>query len=1357
MANQFVNLPAPAGNGSGAAVDVSTFGALKSIVCSGDADAVVTVEFNNAAVATDGSWQAITSFQPRGEANAEVAVRWMRARVSGYNSYAGGQPQVDIGGTDDGSLFVNLPVPAANGVGAAVDVSSLGTFKTVQVGGAYRGTTIIEVSQDGTTDWSQPFSFSNAPAASTQDIAAKWMRVRRTGVPTISPGLPVVNVGAVVPGSGGGGGGGALTDITPAALPAGTTDDYNPAGLATAGRVRQAVNVDSSSLSGLEAQTNGLVKYLQNLGPAALTLLPDDVGSVAANRFTLPDDQPVIVPPGGTAGLVYDSATSRWQVLSIAKAVPSYNVRDYGAVGDGVADDLVPFTQMVTEAVAAGPGAKLVIPPGTYRLSQYLDIAYARQMEICGSGGATIVYPSDDTAIVPDPIADLIGKARSAFLLRYSSDVSIEGLTFKGGTAQQITDVNVGCGIYATHAVNTIVSSCNGIQGYALFVQDATADSTGTGTSIAVALGIVTLTDVTAPFNPGFGGRNLTLAGCTNAVNDGAFANITYVSPTQISFPNAGATAEVSAFSWTVDNGDRLTMIENCSSYGCRGPMRTGSDGIITASSFEQPMNLDATGQGDSFTVVGATVTLHDAAALFLPYHDKKYIKILDATSPANDVFAQITYLSSTTVSFNNPAGVQELFDGKWWIMGGDKTGIGAGVGAFTVALGITTFTASAPIFQAADLEKVIRFRYATSDVNNGNYVISEVVSSTQVRFANPFGVAEAFSQGFSVDAYDNRREGGNTYGSSHAIYLFAGRSNVMVDGCTFKGIRTVALKVSGSIAPIRNIAMRGCYVFECGAAFIGGADDAQEHTGFEIEGNQIVNTAIGREGWTESTAIQILGAKNVAIRDNKFHYMRNALRSVDGSASLAGVYAIQGARYVQGRSQPLTDIMIDGNMFTADANRTTPNAILASTIQFEQVGVTEIYGADAAVSAKVGNICTLTSAIGLFSQAQVGCNLTLVFSAGGNDVGPVPVLSVAAGGGSLTYENAGGAAGFSAGTFRITAPGGRRGGVCDVMNNDILNVCSNGILSQKSVAVTVVDNTFSGCEVLAQFDGDVTPRIANNRQIGRTSDTAGIRLNNSDGADDARSVSWPFIDGNLITNDAIGTARPWGIGVGVSGGVYVDFPLLGKRGRALPSGGKEQVVVSYGSGLVDGDQITVDDGTNPAVTYTYKAAAPGALQFNSFAGLVALITAQPNIDCSDYGAGFLDSTGAAAPIVTQHLLISAAAATANTDGTLKVQCDALLQTALVLLPNTISPNRICGGRGSGSGGPTADKVVIWSPYCSFEGCEVLVADNAAAQALMVTGSFRSIRNPAGQDGGSNTLLQVGTTAGTEQYRWVIG
>jgi len=206
MANQFVNLPTPSANGTGTPVDVSTFGSFKTIVVAGDLAAIISIEVNLDSTQA-GTWAPVASFPNPGQVTIQVAAFWMRTRVSGFNPHAGGTPEVDVGGSDDGSGFASLPIPAGNGTGTAVDTSSLGLFKSVQIGNAFRGTLLIEESEDGTTAWGTVMSFSQ-PGLKSSEFTAHWMRVRRAGAPGVNPGTPICSVAAADDQGGGGGGGG---------------------------------------------------------------------------------------------------------------------------------------------------------------------------------------------------------------------------------------------------------------------------------------------------------------------------------------------------------------------------------------------------------------------------------------------------------------------------------------------------------------------------------------------------------------------------------------------------------------------------------------------------------------------------------------------------------------------------------------------------------------------------------------------------------------------------------------------------------------------------------------------------------------------------------------------------------------------------------------------------------------------------------------------------------------------------------------------------------------------------------------------------------------------------------------------
>lgn len=197
MAIVNLNLPAPAGNGAGAAVDVSSLGAEKTIVVGDMPRATLNIEFSNEVAPT--SWAPVATFQRSDKITVTFAARWMRARITGF--LGGGAADVEVGADDSNPpQFATLISPAGEGAGASVAVSALGLFKTVQVGQPFRGTLLIEVSEDNVT-WGQCEAFT-APGSQSGVVAARFMRVRRVGVPEIAPGLPLINIGAVTLGGG---------------------------------------------------------------------------------------------------------------------------------------------------------------------------------------------------------------------------------------------------------------------------------------------------------------------------------------------------------------------------------------------------------------------------------------------------------------------------------------------------------------------------------------------------------------------------------------------------------------------------------------------------------------------------------------------------------------------------------------------------------------------------------------------------------------------------------------------------------------------------------------------------------------------------------------------------------------------------------------------------------------------------------------------------------------------------------------------------------------------------------------------------------------------------------------------------
>lgn len=148
MANLFLNIPVPAGDGSGAAVDVSTLGKTKTFVCGGTFDATINLEVANDDLAA--VWAPLATFYDTDNITIEVAARWVRATVSAYLS---GTPTVNVGASDSGASFVQLP-----GDGTPADISALALYKTIVAPGTFAGN--VEVSEDG-TDWAQIWSMQD--------------------------------------------------------------------------------------------------------------------------------------------------------------------------------------------------------------------------------------------------------------------------------------------------------------------------------------------------------------------------------------------------------------------------------------------------------------------------------------------------------------------------------------------------------------------------------------------------------------------------------------------------------------------------------------------------------------------------------------------------------------------------------------------------------------------------------------------------------------------------------------------------------------------------------------------------------------------------------------------------------------------------------------------------------------------------------------------------------------------------------------------------------------------------------------------------------------------------------------------
>lgn len=1078
--------------------------------------------------------------------------------------------------------------------------------------------------------------------------------------------------------------------------------------------------------------------------------------------------------------------------LSVSQPTDFVSVKTYGAQGDWNpqtqtgTDDRAAITAAAAAAIAAD--LALVFPPGNYHVSKYVPIIGANGLKIRGSAFATIYYGSDDATTIYDATAVSYGQARAALLVKKSRDVSIDGLSFVGGDITEISNINIGAGIYASKCTGMRVKNCSQRGGYSLFVQDAYPDSASfTGNTLAVSAGIMTLTndgDTNYAFHGGMVGRTIRVSNATNAINNGVFPVLAVLSSTQLQYANASGVAESgTALVWTTEDGDSDTVLEGCTSINARGVSYTGPSSTYVDCTIERQMTHDQPGVPDAFTDNGATTTITDATGRVTKAQIGSYVKIAGSTSGANDGYYKISAVQQGTqilpcsFTYDNASGVTELAKqdtSTYLIFGGEKTGVGAGANAITNTggLGVVTFTAAAAIFSPEDVGKSIRLVDPTSAANRGSHMISRYVSSTVIEYVLSGAVTEAYAKPFTIDSFDSRREdsaigplltssstavaansltdgslsmvtnayagryledsagrhwliasntatvftlagtgtptagaykayAGSTRGSTHGIYLFAGRSDITIRGCTFRGVRTTAVKFSGSALPSRNLEVTGCTAIECGAFFIGGADDAQEHTNISIHHNKIIDVSTGRLGWNDQQGIGVYGARNVKIMSNQITATHDAVPALVDSETLGGQYAIFAGRYLAGRSQPLEDVTCDQNTIVAEPNSTSPVRVANSAIHLERIGQrakwrTASGGATYTLDA-TGSTVELTDTLAFFHQSNVGDSIELYNSNNAANDGVFTVTEVVSTT-KLRFVNSGAPADDTddQGTYRIKPKAisqNKRGGVCSVSKNQISGYGAGGIDTEACLAPEICGNIFNAVGTAVLESGSVAPRIVGNREITALTSNARIQL--------SAETTWPFIDDNIITNGALtgGNLAVDGVlsslrsemGVGVGGGAAIDYPLCGKRGRMKSTLARAEMVFGFGGELVDGDRIGVN-----GVTCTYKSTSPDNGTGGTFATMAGfLLLVGSGFTAEDYGTGLVGTP------TTGHVRVRLSAPAASADHGYIDTINVLNPTALVVPRNaTGGGESILYTRGEGtdvSGGPWTASAAVFT------------------------------------------------------------
>jgi hypothetical protein len=92
--------------------------------------------------------------------------------------------------------------------------------------------------------------------------------------------------------------------------------------------------------------------------------------------------------PGGIATLGADGRVLPSQLPSVLGGSLGFSITDYGALGDGSNDDAAAIQSVLNLVADQAPGAKVIVPPGTYLIGAELEIKSSVHLEL--APGATI-------------------------------------------------------------------------------------------------------------------------------------------------------------------------------------------------------------------------------------------------------------------------------------------------------------------------------------------------------------------------------------------------------------------------------------------------------------------------------------------------------------------------------------------------------------------------------------------------------------------------------------------------------------------------------------------------------------------------------------------------------------------------------------------------------------------------------------------------------------------------------------------------------------------------------------------------------------------------------------------------------
>ncbi len=660
--------------------------------------------------------------------------------------------------------FVNLPIPGVPGAGAAIDVSQMGTTKTLTLEGDFKSGAIhVEISNDAAgIVWAPLFTFTEADAKPF-DVAAHYMRAVNVNYDGT---VPVLDVGGtsdgamfVEPPCPAVTGVGADTDI--AAFPPFKTivvsafDDGAVYIEISDGTSDSQVIMSFFPSDGAQKQSLSFVAQTiraRREGNGAVTVAV--AGSNSAGTGDGAGDNVFVFNPFNPPGYgTYNDADLLEQDM---QAVPGYKILQFDNTRSGEGLSLT-FTAPSTVRLERNPdegvpfaadmvGRNIVIDRaispannGTFVVSAVIDAdtlefqnfggvteAFHGAWVVVGGGGTNdIVFPPsglneswDMTMVEWTAYAHPFQSATTVARVIISDPTRIDNLRKIGGELQVVNRSSI-------HPVKII--------GNAQF--ELGLGITGDPPTIFNDVGAAPFFDCRAllpfpanQFQPRMQG---TLTGPTACIDFGTvLANGVGGAGTSIAVAATVVTFTVPTPQFDARMVERVISITNATNAGNNGAFLvtavlspTQLQYVNVAAVNENPFNAGGTWS------VGASPGLLN----------------LNMTTISRIASGAIIGGNSlTTINYAFRAAICEI--------NRQDVYLGRGTGDnFAVAAGVVTLTDAAGLFTAGMVGRAIVITGATSTGNNGMYFVTAFLGPTQVQYANPDAVAEAFAGTWTV------------------------------------------------------------------------------------------------------------------------------------------------------------------------------------------------------------------------------------------------------------------------------------------------------------------------------------------------------------------------------------------------------------------------------------------------------------------------------------------------------------------------------------------------------------------------------------------------------------------------------